>query len=60
MAEKYERINENRIFIASFLDGILVHPLDRRTCEIYAFIKAGLYKKFGPRDRKLRRKTRIN
>ena len=60
MAEKSERKTENREIISAFLDEILIRPLDRRTCDTFATIKVGLYMKFGPKDHKLLRNTRIH
>ncbi len=60
MAEKSVYLSENREIISSFLDEITILPLDRKTCEIFAIMKAGLFRKFGPRDRKRMRKIRIH
>ncbi len=43
----------------AFISSVDVYNIDSSISEIYAEIKAKLYEKFGPRDKKKRRKFKI-
>jgi tRNA(fMet)-specific endonuclease VapC len=59
MAHNSERRKENLLKVQDFLDDVDVYPVDARTADIYGELKAGFFKKYGPKEKKLRRKTKI-
>lgn len=59
MAQASERKAENLERVQAFLGGIVVYPLDDGTAYIYGDLKAAILQHFGPKERRERRRTRI-
>jgi tRNA(fMet)-specific endonuclease VapC len=59
MAYKSEQKARNLAQVKVFLQDIKIYFLDEETADIYAQFKAGILEHFGPKEKKKRRKTRI-
>lgn len=59
MAHNSQRREENLENVRSFLGAINCFDVDNVTADIYGRIKAGIFSRFGPRERKLRRRFRL-
>ncbi len=59
MAEKSTRKSENLLIVRSFLENITAISIDRKVFDTYALIKAKIFDKFAPKDKKRRRKYKL-
>lgn len=59
MAEGSHREEENTRRVTAFLAGIRIYEIDPETAAVYGGLKAGLYTRFGPKERAKRRHTSI-
>lgn len=59
MAERSQRKESNLVLINRFLTGIYIHNVDGFTATIYGQLKAALFNQFAPKEKSLRRKTKI-
>lgn len=59
MAERSQRKETNLVLINRFLTGIYIHNVDGFTATIYGQLKAALFNQFAPKEKSLRRKTKI-
>jgi tRNA(fMet)-specific endonuclease VapC len=59
MAQKSEQKAGNLARVQSFLEGILMYPVDDQTADIYGQFKAEIIEHLGPRERSRRRKATI-
>ena len=59
MAENSARKNENVLIVRSFIENITVISIDRKVFDTYASIKAKIFNKFAPKDKKQRRKYKF-
>lgn len=60
MAERSQRKESNLVLINRFLIGIYIHNVDGFTATIYGQLKAALFNQFAPKEKSLRRKTKIS
>jgi len=60
MAENSTYQAQNLTRLDQFLADIRVYYIDEKTAKIYGQIKAGLIKKFGPKQKTKRQTTKIN
>ena len=58
MTEKSQRRDENLDRVQRFLDDIHVYPVDEEASDIYGRLKSAILSHFGPKDRKLKRRTK--
>ena len=58
MAENSQKREANLIRIRTFLENISIYEINSVTAEIYGQFQAELMQKFGPKEKKKRRKTR--
>lgn len=58
MAENSQRRDTNLRRVKGFLDNILIYEINSATAEIYGKFQAELIQKFGPKEKRKRRKTR--
>ncbi|MGD1901551.1 MAG: type II toxin-antitoxin system VapC family toxin [Geitlerinemataceae cyanobacterium] len=59
MAARSERQGANFQQIWTFLDAFVIHPIDAETAEIYGQLKAAVFDRYAPKDRKQRRRTKL-
>ncbi|MGL5835054.1 MAG: type II toxin-antitoxin system VapC family toxin [Waterburya sp.] len=59
MAERSQRKETNLILVRSFLQNIYIYNIDQTTAILYGQLKASLFKKFAPKEKSKRRKTKI-
>ena len=59
MAEKSARKSENILIVRSFIENITVISIDRKVFDTYASIKAKIFDKFAPKDKRQRRKYKF-
>lgn len=59
MAQKSEQKAGNLARVQTFLDGILVYPVDDQTADIYGQFKAAIIEHLGPKEKSRRRRTAI-
>ncbi len=59
MMEKSQRRETNLARLAEFLEDLRLYHITEETATIYGQIKAALFNKFAPKDKKKRRKTKI-
>ncbi len=59
MAQRSERTSENLVRVQAFLSGMVVYPLDDGTADIYGDLKASILEQFGPKERREKRRTKI-
>ena len=59
MAENSKYKEQNLIYLDQFLADIRVYSIDEKTAYIYGQIKAGLIKKFAPKEKTKRKSTKI-
>ena len=59
MAENSARKNENVLIVRSFIENITIISIDRKVFDTYASIKAKIFNKFAPKDKKQRRKYKF-
>lgn len=59
MAQKSEQRQSNLARVQAFLEDVRLYFMDEETADIYGEFKAEIIAHFGPRERKKRRKTRI-
>ena len=59
MAENSARKNENTPIVKSFIENITVIGIERKVFDTYASIKAKIFDKFAPKDKKQRRKYKF-
>lgn len=58
MAENSTYQEQNLILLKEFLEDIRLYYIDAKTAQIYGQIKASLIKKFGPKQKSKRQKTK--
>jgi tRNA(fMet)-specific endonuclease VapC len=58
MAENSTYQEQNLILLKEFLEDIRLYYIDEKTAQIYGQIKASLIKKFGPKQKSKRQKTK--
>lgn len=58
-AKNSEKMAANLRRVEAFISSVDVYDIDASISEIYADIKANLYRKFGPQEKKKRRKFRL-
>lgn len=59
MVEKSTYKEENLAKVNNFINKIYIFDLDKRTSKIYAEIKAKLFEKYAPEEKKHRRKFKL-
>jgi tRNA(fMet)-specific endonuclease VapC len=59
MAHKSDYPSANAERVSQFLKAIEVLPLDRDTADRYGTLKAAVIKRFGPREKARRKRTRL-
>jgi tRNA(fMet)-specific endonuclease VapC len=59
MAEKSERKTENRTLVENFLKSIEIYSIDKETAKICGELSAKVFNKFAPKDKKQRRKFKL-
>jgi tRNA(fMet)-specific endonuclease VapC len=59
MVERSERKQENAVKVEALLDDMEVFPLDDAAADVYGHMKARLLVAWGPRERRARRRTRL-
>jgi len=59
MAHRSERKGENLARVQLFLRGMTIYSVDYITANIYGNLKADILEYYGPKEKKERRKTRI-
>jgi tRNA(fMet)-specific endonuclease VapC len=59
MTEKSERKIENRALVESFLRTIKIYDIDKETAKICGELSAKIFDKFAPKDKKQRRKFKL-
>ena len=59
MAENSARKSENILIVRSFIENITVIDIDRKVFDTYALIKAKIFNKFAPKEKKQRRKYKF-
>ncbi|NEO38962.1 MAG: type II toxin-antitoxin system VapC family toxin [Moorea sp. SIOASIH] len=59
MVQNSQQKATNIARVQAFLQGIYIYPVDNETADIYGQFKAEILPYFGPKDRKKRRKTKI-
>ncbi|NJN62113.1 MAG: type II toxin-antitoxin system VapC family toxin [Coleofasciculaceae cyanobacterium RL_1_1] len=59
MAAQSERQRTNFQCVQALIDPTIVHPIDEDTAKIYGQLKAAVFDRYAPKDRKQRRRTSI-
>ncbi len=59
MAEKSARKSENLLTIRSFLETITIIDINRKIFDTYGSLKAQIFDRFAPKDKKQRRKYKL-
>ncbi|NEQ88429.1 MAG: type II toxin-antitoxin system VapC family toxin [Moorea sp. SIO2I5] len=59
MVQNSQQKATNIARVQAFLQSIYIYPVDNETADIYGQFKAEILQYFGPKDRKKRRKTKI-
>ena len=59
MAYNSEQIATNLLGVQTFLMDIRVYTLDEQSADIYGELKAGIFQRFGPREKSLRRRVTL-
>jgi len=59
MAERSQRVEQNRQAVKSFLDDITVHTVDREVAASYGRLKAALLLSHGPKAKAKRRQFKL-
>lgn len=59
MADKSERVAENRSVIENFLADVDVYLINEATATTYSHLKASLFKRFAPKEKAKRRGVNI-
>ena len=59
MAENSARRNENTQIIRSFIENITVIDINRKVFDTYGLIKAKIFARFAPKNKKQRRKYKF-
>ncbi len=59
MAYNSEQITTNLLEVQAFLMDIRVYALDEQSADIYGELKAGIFRRFGPREKSLRRRVTL-
>jgi tRNA(fMet)-specific endonuclease VapC len=59
MVESSHDREANRHKLEDVLSGLTIHPIDEDTAEIYGQLKAAVFDRYAPKDRKQRRRTTI-
>lgn len=59
MAEKSARKSENLIIVRSFLETMTLIDINRKIFDTYGSLKAKIFDRFAPKDKKQRRKYRL-
>lgn len=59
MAENSQQRQSNLNRVIEFLNQILIYEIDSKTAEIYGLFQADLMRRFGPREKNKRPRTRL-
>ena len=59
MVEKSTRRSKNILLTRSFIENITVIDINKKVFDTYASIKAKIFNKFAPKDKKQRRKYKF-
>ena len=59
MAERSRKRDANLALVNDFLQGISIYEIDPTTATLYGQIKASIFKKYAPKEKNKRRKTKI-
>ncbi|MGC9503820.1 type II toxin-antitoxin system VapC family toxin [Baaleninema sp.] len=59
MVYKSERKDTNLARVRSFLEDIQIYSIDEATADIYGQLKADIFERFGPKDKRKQRRTRL-
>ncbi|MEM6503532.1 MAG: type II toxin-antitoxin system VapC family toxin [Cyanobacteria bacterium P01_C01_bin.89] len=60
MAARSRDRQTNLIRVQQFFAGLHIYPCDSETAEIYGVLKADFFRRYGPKDKRQRRRTTIN
>ena len=60
MAARSRDRQSNLSRVQQFFAGLHIYPCDSETADIYGVLKADFFKRYGPKDKKQRRRTTIN
>ncbi len=59
MAENSQNQQNNLQLVENFLQNIFIYAIDSNTAKIYGAVQAELMRRFGPKERSKRRRTRL-
>lgn len=59
MAENSQNQQNNLQLVENFLQNIFIYAIDSNTAKIYGAFQADLMRRFGPKDKNKRRRTRL-
>jgi tRNA(fMet)-specific endonuclease VapC len=60
MAFRSERIHSNLAGVHQFLEDIGIYAVDEETADIFGQLRAALFLKFGPREKRKRRHFKLD